>query len=74
MKIYVIVYVSYDYYRFQENLFATTDLEAAREFAKDQAVRIANQQHESLLPLTEDKAESENFDTTERRHIYIESF
>ena len=34
MKIYVLVHISYDYYRFQDNLYADTDKEKVKEFAR----------------------------------------
>lgn len=35
MKIYVLVYVTYDYYRFQENIYAHTEKEKITEFIKN---------------------------------------
>lgn len=66
--IYVIVYVSYDHYRFQENMGATTEMEDARSIAKKALVE------QGEMPIIECGIESLECDSTERRHIWIEKW
>lgn len=69
--IFVIVKVSYDYYRFQENLGATASLEEARLIASTNASR-PNSKHS--LRVVECRLESEEMDTPEICHILIEQW
>lgn len=68
--IFVIVEVTYDYYRFQENRGAATDIETARAIAAEQAV-IRGYRDEAL-PVIEESVESSGCDYSERAHIWIE--
>jgi len=71
-EIFVIVRVEYDYYRFQENLAASTDIEEARKLAvKFSEERIG---WSSIFPIIESEKESLNMNEKEIRHIYIEKF
>jgi len=67
MKIYVIVKVCYDYYRFQENISATTDLEKAIEIAK----LNVNDWNKFIVTGIE---KSNEFDESEKAHILIQTF
>ena len=69
--IFVIVLVSYDYYRFQDNLGATASLETAREIAAREAKERG---YVFDLPVIEDAGKSQDMDSPETRHIWIESF
>lgn len=70
-SIFVIVWVDYDYYRFQDNLAATTDLEEARAIAAEKAESL---RFVDVLPVIESAAESSSMDARETSHIWIESF
>jgi len=67
MRIFVIVDVTYDYFRFQENLNATTSLKEARKMAKAAAA-------ERDCPVAETTEASDGWDKPEVRHIWIEKF
>jgi hypothetical protein len=69
--VFVVVMVSYDYYRFQDNLGATTDLDAARAIA---ARESESRGYDGPLPIIEDAVQSSNMDSPETRHIWIEVF
>jgi hypothetical protein len=66
--IYVIVNVSYDYHRFQDNIGAATSLESARKIAQDYASQEGN------IPIVEDAKASLNMGGFETRHIWIQKF
>lgn len=63
--IYVIVDVTYDWYRFQDNLGATPNLKRARKIAAEAA---------KGRPVVEDVRESQNMDEPETKHILIETW
>ena len=65
--IYVVVDVSYDYYRFQQNLGAFTGFDAANKFAEQRAAL-------SKLTVLYTDAESKAMDHSEASHIWIEKF
>lgn len=65
--IFVVVDVTYDYYRFQANVGATTDLEQARKIAAHYAQRDS-------LPIIEDGEVSKSMDDPESPHLWIERF
>ena len=69
--IFVIVLVSYDFYRFQYNLGATASLETAREIA---AMESGKGEYGGDLPIIEDAVQSQAMDAPETSHIWIESF
>jgi hypothetical protein len=77
--IYVVVNVSYDYYRFQENVGAALDIETARNIAKafrDKPKQIGKSLHyfNRNLEIVEDHDESwGQFRDRERNHIFIET-
>ena len=66
--IYVIVDVSYDYYRFQENVGAATDLNEARRAAE---AYVKNTWPHNL-PIVEDAQQSKSMDDSEAGHVWIE--
>jgi hypothetical protein len=76
--IYVVVNVTYDYYRFQTNLGAFTDLQQAcdyaMKYAKSKQLTTANGFTYPLLQITKDPLESEAFDEMEENHIWIQIF
>jgi len=65
--IYVVVDVSYDYYRFQDNVFATTDIEQARRFAADYSKGVGIN-----MPVIESEDISKSLTNSEARHVWIE--
>jgi len=65
--IYVVVHVSYDYYRFQENLGAAAAIKDARRIAKEQVSSL-----KMNLPVIESEDESRKQDNAEGQHIWIE--
>lgn len=65
-NIYVIVLVTYDYYRFQENLGASTSLKKARAMANNQA------KERDGIPVIEDAEKSQAMRHNEEHHIWIE--
>ena len=70
--IFVIVEVTYDYYRFQENRGAATDIETARDIAAREAEKL--KRGGEPLPILESAGESGNMDSPETCHIWIEVF
>lgn len=68
--IFVVVLVSYDYHRFQENLGAATSLSQAREIAAENS----NHPVRGKLPIIEDPDESIALGEDETIHIWIERF
>ena len=69
--VYVVVSVSYDYHRFQNNLLATTNIVAARAVA---AVAARGYARHGTLPVIEDVVVSSNMNDDETNHILIEVF
>jgi hypothetical protein len=69
--IFVVVWVSYSNCRFQDNLGAATNLEAAREIATREAKQRGCG---GYLPVIEDAEKSQDMDLTETPHIWIEFF
>ena len=65
-KIYIVVEVTYDYFRFQKNLYATTDLTQAREFTASVAV--------NGRMVTESEEVSQQMDDPEIQHYFIQTF
>jgi hypothetical protein len=77
-QIYVVVFVSYDYYRFQENVGATLDIESARKIAEDlreSPRHIGNSEYYPYrdLQVIEDPALSFGQSSDERNHFFIET-
>lgn len=66
-SIFVIVKVTYDYYRFQDNLGAATDIDDARRLAAEFANKLG-------VMVIEDKQQSEDMLKSEVHHILIEEF
>lgn len=64
--IFVVVLVTYDYYRFQTNLAATRSFE--------QALQIANRSTHGEFPVIWCAQESASMDDREKSHIWIEAF
>jgi hypothetical protein len=64
-RIYVVVAVSYDYYRFQDNLVATTSKQTAEKIAAKKA---------NGRPIARTVTQSKAYDDGETPHIYIETF
>ena len=67
MKIYVLVYVEYDHYRFQENLYANTDRKKLLDI-------IRSDKDYLKLPLYEYKEEPIELKDDEVQHLWIEEF
>jgi hypothetical protein len=65
MKIYILVLVRYDYYRFQENIYAHTNKEKVFEFINN---------HRDKLPVYEYTEESAILRENETEHWWIEEF
>lgn len=66
MKIYILVEVSYDPYRFESNLYAHTNKEKVIEFINN---------HDDKLPLFEyEEEEPDEFWKNETRHWWIQVF
>jgi hypothetical protein len=82
--IYIVVNVTYDYYRFQRNLGAFTNLQkacdCAMEFAKSKQLTTLTGWESAdgftypLLQITKDQLESEAFNEMEENHIWIQIF
>lgn len=70
MKTYVIIDVTYDYHRFQENLGVAHTLEDAWLLA----YKFAVEENRGGLPIIDSKAQSLACDKPERHHIYIEEW
>jgi hypothetical protein len=70
--IFVIVHVSYDYFRFQDNLGAAADFETAKAIAERESVERGSRG--DALPIIEIADESFAMDSPETRHIWIEVF
>jgi len=66
--IYVIVSVTYDYYRFQENIGATTDFSEAKRIAEEYAKKA------EIGDVITDAEHSRNMGEKEARHVWIEEF
>lgn len=66
---YVIVLVTYDYYRFQENLAVTTQLDHAMAIAKSE---VEKRKRTGLLPIIQHAEISSNMDMEEDQHIWIQ--
>jgi len=67
--IFVVVFVNYDWYRFQENIGAATDIEVARKLANDYVEGYVDL---TDLPVIEGDLESSNLDDSETPHIWIQ--
>lgn len=70
-SIFVVVLVNYDYYRFQDNLGASTSIEKAREIAAQKAKEYG---YDGDLPVIEDAEKSSDMDSSETGHVWIEIF
>jgi hypothetical protein len=70
--IFVIVEVTYDHYRFQENRGAATDIETARAIAARESVERG--WRDDVLPILESADQSRDLDYQETPHIWIEVF
>jgi hypothetical protein len=70
--IFVVVYVSYSYYRYQENVGAASDFESAKVIAQRESVDKGSRTH--ALPIVESYEESAALDSLETGHIWIEVF
>lgn len=70
--VYVVVSVSYDYYRFQENFYASTDIEQARAYAGELSEKQTYSFGEHNIPIIEDEEKSYSLDEQETRHVWIE--
>ena len=68
--IYVIVRVTYDYFRYQDNEGASADLDEARKIARAAAVRCARD--DDPWRVIESEEESRSLDDAETAHIWIE--
>lgn len=71
--IYVIVDVTYDYYRFQDNLAATTSLKKAIELAEKFAGDLSVERR-VFIPVVEDAEKSKAMRHDEVQHIWIQRF
>lgn len=69
--IFVVVLVTYDYYRFQTNLAATRSFDQALQIAKAEA---GKRSAHGEFTVTWSAEESANMDDQEKRHIWIEAF
>lgn len=70
--IFVVVYVSYSYYRYHENVGAAVDFESAKAIAQRESVEKGSRGH--ALPIVESYTESAALDSLETGHIWIEVF
>jgi len=64
-KIFIVVLVTYDWHRFQENLYASTDY-------KDCLKWIDN--YKLKLPIIEEEEDSFDMRDFEIRHLWIQKF
>jgi hypothetical protein len=69
--IYILVHVTYDWHRFQENIAASRDLlgmtRAIEKFQK-------NNKGNYIFPIARTQKESQAFDSKEVCHLWIEKF
>lgn len=72
-SLFVIVHVTYDYYRYQFNIGASTDIDTARKIAINYK-KEKEYDGEPPLPIIEDKDKSSDMDSPETNHIWIEVF
>ena len=69
-ELFVVVWVDYDWFRFQSNFGASITIEGAREIARD----AAEKKPYADLPIIEDRERSFGMDTSEERHIWIDAW
>jgi len=78
--IYVVVDVSYDYWRFQKNIGAALDIETARNIAnafREKPKRVLNSEYypNQELEIIEDQGQSWGpLHENQSHHIFIETF
>ena len=72
-KIYVVVEVTYDYFRFQENVFATTDLAKVEEFLAAYKKKEENID-ETLLRYKAGSPEEYAINDKEDYHYWLQEF
>ena len=65
--VYVLVSVTYDYYRFQDNLFASTDKQKCYDYAKEKYPK-----HLLLDYKKDDETEVSNLKKEEINHLWIQ--
>jgi hypothetical protein len=80
LTIYVVVEVSFDYYRFQENVGVALDIESARKIAeayREKPRRVGNSLHyfNRGVEIVEDRELSYGqLQENEHRHLFIEAY
>ncbi len=65
-EIFILVNVTYDHFRFQDNLFASTSRDECYKFAKD------NYKEKLIFDYEWDSQESEEYDDRELNHLWIQ--
>uniref|UniRef100_A0A6M3JJD0 Uncharacterized protein n=1 Tax=viral metagenome TaxID=1070528 RepID=A0A6M3JJD0_9ZZZZ len=69
-RIFVVVLVTYDYYRFQTNLFASTDKKECIKFCK----KYNKGREEQYLIVLKEKNSTLIDTSSEVRHLWIQEF
>jgi hypothetical protein len=67
MNIYILVKVDYDYYRFQENVFASTDHDEVIKYYKDKRYSFP------LLDGYKEEVQREMMDSNETEHYWVQT-
>lgn len=70
-QVFVIIHVTYDWHRFQNNRAAALTLKSAQDLAEQYRAKLHQRDHD--MPIVAMSEESAAFDLPETEHIYIET-
>lgn len=70
MKIYVVVEVTYDYYRFERNVYVSTSKRKINKFLKDNFYNVKDDPWIIIW----DENKTYDYDIGEDKHIWIQIF
>jgi hypothetical protein len=70
-QVFVIIHVTYDWYRFQNNRAVALTMKSAQDQAEHYRAKRHPRDHD--MPIVATREESASFDQPETEHIYIET-